>query len=111
MTSPDETQPFLDGVDLGEERTRGRMRAAVVATIEALKSEALLEPRHAGMVQLALELADSIDFAASSSKTKAYAVALVAGQLRDTLQALPAPATAELNAQFERALAAYLSEQ
>lgn len=109
MTKPNETQPTLDGIDLGDERTRGHMRVAVVATIESLQSAGLLEPRHAGMVQLALELADAVERAGQSSKP--YSVALVAAQLRDTLLALPAPAGGDINAKFERALEKYLEEQ
>lgn len=106
MTNPDETQPTLPGLELGDPKTHGHMRAAVAATFDALNVEGLLKPRHVGLVQLALELADSVDRAGGPG-SKPYGVALVAGQLRDTLLALPAPAEAG-DGLFEKALAAYL---
>lgn len=105
MTTPDESQPTLPGLELDDASRHGRMHATVVHTLEALQREGLIDDRHAAMMQLSLELADSMAMARAGNK--AYAVAAVAAQLRETLLALPAPPDAgklELFAQLVGAL-------
>nr|WP_278101905.1 hypothetical protein [Microbacterium proteolyticum] len=101
MSDADETAPTLPGLEL---ETPGvpvtsAMRAAVVATINALHDENLLEPRHAGLCQLALELADAVT--AGRRSGRASAAAMAAGQLRDTLLALPQPVAGDVKQRFE----------
>lgn len=105
MTTPDESQPTLAGLELDAPALHGRMHAAVLKSLEALERDGLIEDRHTAMMQLALELADSMSMARAGNK--AYAVAAVAAQLRETLEALPAPPDAgklELFAQLVGAL-------
>lgn len=77
---------------------RGELRAAVTATITALHAADLIEPRHVGLCQLALILADSVE--AATQGGKAYAVAQSAAQLRETLAALPHPSDEASEARF-----------
>jgi uncharacterized protein YoaH (UPF0181 family) len=108
VTTPDENQPTLDGLELGDPDRNGVMRNAVVKTIQALNAEGLIEPRHTAMAQLALELGEALSRAKSSGKP--YAIALVAGQLRDTLEALPAPLGADDKARFNALVDALLKD-
>lgn len=96
-----ETQPMLEGLELNDPTsgTPSALRTAVVATLEALTVQGLLEPRHAAMCQLALELADSVT--AGRRSGRASAAAMAAAQLRETLLALPSPAAAELSDRFD----------
>lgn len=100
MTNDDETTPTLPGLEYVPENQAGisPMRAAVVATIKALEADALLEPRHVAMCQLALELADAVT--AGRRSGRASAAAMAAGQLRDTLLALPAPIAGDIAQRF-----------
>jgi len=90
-TEIDGPQPVLAGLELVDPRVvkPSAMRAAVVATISALGDISLLEPRHAALCQLALELADSVT--AGRASGRASAAAMAAAQLRETLLALPSP--------------------
>lgn len=84
------------------------MRAAVVATLAALKEDQLLEPRHAGLCQLALILADAV--MAGTRGGRASAAAMAAAQLRETLDALPKPVSADSLARFNAAVDRLLTE-
>jgi hypothetical protein len=86
-----ETLPGLELVAPGQAPTA--MRAAVVATIEALKADGLLEPRHAALLQLALEGADTVAMARRVGRPSGAAQAQA--ELRATLLALPAPAAGD----------------
>lgn len=100
MTNDNETAPTLPGLEFVPEgqQAASPMRAAVVATIQALEADALLEPRHVAMCQLALELADAVT--AGRRSGRASAAAMAAGQLRDTLLALPAPIAGDIAQRF-----------
>lgn len=100
MTNPDENQPTLPGLELGEHR--GALREAVVATIEALREDGLLERRHTGMAQLALEMADAVQRGIQSNR--ASAAAMAAAQLHAALEALPKPLEASTAAKFDALL-------
>lgn len=94
-------QLALPGLELSAEQN-GRpdtgLRQAVQQTLEALAADGLLQPRHTALAQLALELADAVSAGARSGR--ASAAAMAAGQLRDTLLALPAPTEAGAGEQF-----------
>lgn len=92
-----ETIPGLERVP-ADQRDVSPMRRAVIATIEALEADRLLEPRHAAMCQLALELADAVT--AGRRSGRASAAAMAAGQLRDTLLALPVPIAGDAAQRF-----------
>jgi len=100
MTNPDETAPTLPGLELipADQQTASPMRLAVVATIEALQADQLLEPRHVGLCQLALELADAVT--AGRRSGRASAAAMAAAQLRETLLALPEPVAGDAAQRF-----------
>lgn len=100
MTENEQGELDLPGLDLGPTPKPGStsLRDAVAATIRALHNDGLLQPRHVGLCQLALTLADSVQQA--SRGTKAYAIAQSAAQLRETLAALPEPASGGGQAQF-----------
>jgi succinate dehydrogenase/fumarate reductase flavoprotein subunit len=66
------------------------LRTAVEATLKQLEQDGLLTERHVGIAMLALELADAV--VAGRRAGRASAVAMAARELRETLQALPAPA-------------------
>ncbi|QEO08894.1 hypothetical protein [Protaetiibacter larvae] len=106
MTEPTEDQPTLPGLELGE--LRGPLREAVVITLAALEADGLLGPRHTAMAQLALTLADAVERGTYSGR--ASAAAMAAGQLRDTLLALPAPLEADVADRFNRFLLALEAE-
>lgn len=98
-----ETQPMLDGLDVAPEHGQGsKLRVAVIATLEALKKDGLLEPRHAGLAQLALELADAV--AVGVRTRKASAAAMAAGQLLTALDSLPKPMAADTAQKFDELL-------
>ena len=94
MTNDDESQPTLPGLSLDPEggAPSSPLREAVKVTLDALRADGLLEPRHAAMAQLALELADSVTKGNRSGR--ASAAAMAAAQLLATLLALPMPASA-----------------
>lgn len=100
MMDVHETSLQLDGLELDPEMggKPSALRSAVVATITALHADKLLEPRHAALCQLALELADSVSQGRRSGR--ASAAAMAAAQLRETLLALPAPASADIMEKF-----------
>lgn len=103
MTNTTEVQPMLPGLELespGAAHGQTSMRVAVAQTIQALQEAQLLEPRHVGLAQLALELADAV--AAGARSGRASAAAMAAGQLRETLLALPQPQEAEAGAAFTK---------
>lgn len=97
----DEEQPTLPGL---EQRPPGgasfeSLRGAVAATLAALDKEGLLEPRHAGLAQLALEMADAVT--KGNRNGRASAAAMAGAQLRETLLALPAPMAADVKQKFD----------
>ncbi len=96
MTTPDESQPTLPGLELGEHV--GSLRAAVITTLEALQLDGLLEPRHAMVAQLALEMADAVQRGIAGGK--ASAAAMAGAQLLAAYQALPQPLAADAQAAF-----------
>ena len=100
MTDYDETPATLPGLELvpEDQASVSPMRAAVIATIEALEADGLLEKRHAAICQLALELADAVT--AGRRGGRASAAAMAAGQLRETLLALPAPVAGDVAQRF-----------
>lgn len=100
-TSQNDAAPMLDGLELetGGGRPDSPLRRAVVTTITALGEANLLEPRHAAMCQLALELADAV--ANGNGRGRASAAAMAAAQLRETLLALPEPTAAGLQESFD----------
>lgn len=100
MTNDYEASETLPGLELvpSDQKDVSPMRRAVIATIEALEKDRLLEPRHAGLCQLALELADAVT--AGRRSGRASAAAMAAGQLRDTLLALPAPVAGDVAQRF-----------
>jgi hypothetical protein len=97
MTTDNPNQPMLDGLELGSRQSA--LRDAVITTIQALHDDKLLQPRHAGLAQLALELADAV--AHGNSRGRASAAAMAAAQLRETLMALPAPADKDIMDRFD----------
>ena len=102
MTNTTEAQPMLPGLELespGQINGQTSMRVAVAETLRALHESRLLEPRHAGLAQLALELADAVS--AGARNGRASATAMAAGQLRDTLLALPQPEDADASEAFQ----------
>lgn len=100
-TNTDESQPTLPGLELQPAAgTPSQLRLAVIATIEALKSEHLLEPRHAAHAQLCLELADAV--AAGRQGGRASAAAMAAAQLLAALDALPKPMSIEATARLDQ---------
>lgn len=100
-TEADTVQIALPGLELEAEAggKTGALRQAVLVTLKALEDEKLLEPRHAAMAQLALELADSVTVGRRSGR--ASAAAMAAAQLLAVLQALPAPLAADLKERFD----------
>lgn len=94
-------QVELAGLELESEQVgaSGALRRAVITTLKALESERLLEPRHAAMAQLALELADAVT--AGTRSRRASAAAMAAAQLLAVLQALPVPLAADLKERFD----------
>jgi hypothetical protein len=100
MTNDHDAAETIPGLELVPSDQAGvsPMRAAVIATIEALERDRLLEPRHAGLCQLALELADAVT--AGRRSGRASAAAMAAGQLRDTLLALPTPVAGDVAQRF-----------
>jgi hypothetical protein len=100
MAEPHTEQPALPGLELEPELgTATALRSAVITTLTALHDDQLLEPRHAGLAQLALELADAVT--AGRRSGRASAAAMAAAQLRETLQALPAPMAADAAQKFQ----------
>jgi hypothetical protein len=106
MTNESETQPALPGLELDAELTgqRGALRNSVVLTLDALKSDGLLEPRHTAIAQLALTLADAVERGARNGR--ASAAAMAAAQLLAALDQLPKPLAADAQERFERFVAA-----
>lgn len=94
MTKPngDDYTPVLPGLEMPT-RLQAEMVGAVRSTFAALDEAGLLEPRHAALMQLCLELADSV--AAAKVSRRATAVALAARELRETLALLPVPEVVE----------------
>ena len=90
----------LDGAGTG--RPASAMRKAVQVTLAELHELQLLKPRHTAIAQLALELADAVDSGVRHGR--ASAAAMAAGQLRDTLLALPEPEEAKGDGTFEQLL-------
>lgn len=74
------------------------LRKAVQATLTALNDQGLLEPRHAAVAQLALELADAVSSGRNSGR--ASAAAMAAAQLLAALDALPKPAGLDADAEW-----------
>lgn len=112
MTNTTEVQPMLPGLELeapGAAHGQTSMRVAVAQTIQSLLDDGLLEPRHAGLAQLALELADAVS--AGTRSGRASAAAMAAGQLRETLLALPQPQEAEAGAAFQTFVEAMLAKE
>jgi hypothetical protein len=101
-TEPNESQPALPGLELDAELTgqRSALRNAVVLTLDALRREQLLEPRHSAIAQLALELADAVDRGTRAGR--ASAAAMAAAQLLAALDALPKPIAADAQERFNR---------
>lgn len=92
MTDIDRTDPLapmLPGLGDGPRRT-GQMVRAVRATFGALYEQQLLKPEHAGLMELALQLAQAVE--AASAARRGTAVAMAARELREVLDALPKPA-------------------
>ena len=104
MTNEDETLPGFE--IYGGAGVVSPLRTAVMATIEALRIEGLLEPRHSAMCQLALELADATAFAAAARVPRASAIAMAGRELRETLMALPQPVAGDQLEKFNEFLAA-----
>lgn len=112
MTNTTEVQPMLPGLELespGQVNGQTSMRVAVAETLSALKDDGLLEPRHVALAQLALELADAVT--AGTRSGRASAAAMAAGQLRETLLALPQPQEAEAGAAFQAWVDATLAKE
>ena len=99
----DTWQPTLPGLTPPTPET-GALTDAAIATVAALESDGLLEPRHALTVQLVLGLAQNIDRAMSAGKVT-VALAQSTKQLLDALAALPAPDTTPDDAWDEMARA------
>lgn len=101
MSDQPEAQPTLPGLELEPENgaSPSALRTAVVTTLAALQQEGLLEPRHAALAQLSLELADSVT--AGRRSGRASAAAMAAAQLRETLLALPEPTAAGIAEKFD----------
>ena len=99
MTRP--SQPTLPGFEPEHQAdpTAGYTRAAVVATIQSLADDSLLEPRHAAICQLAVALAESVD--RSLTVGRPSGTAMVARELRETLAALPAPTQSTAEDKFD----------
>lgn len=95
------TQLTLPGLELDGDQVgpTSALRRAVTETLAELSALGLLERRHVGMAQLALELADAVT--KGNRAGRASAAAMAAAQLREVLQALPAPAPGTLLQEFE----------
>jgi len=106
---PHETQVELPGLELNPEMGGkvSALRRAVITTLAALEQEKLLEPRHAALAQLALELADSVS--AGRRSGRASAAAMAAAQLLAVLEALPAPLAADVQQKFSEFLDALVN--
>lgn len=96
-----ETAATLPGLELEAPGSQASaLRRSVQRTIDALDEKGLLDPAHEALCQLALELADAV--AAGRRAGRASAVAMAAAQLRETLQALPEPATMSTQEAFAK---------
>lgn len=103
-TNNDESHPTLPGLELeAPDSAPSSMRRAVITTLEALKADGLLEPRHQAVAQLCLELADAV--AAGRRGGRASAAAMAAAQLLSALDSLPKPASIEATARLDDWLA------
>lgn len=106
MSHNDDAENMLDlpGVDLTPEiGAPSPLRLAVQKTLEALAQGQLLEPRHAAVAQLALELADAVT--AGRRSGRASAVAMASAQLLAALDALPKPAGIDADAEWNKFVA------
>ena len=92
-----ETLPGLELVP-PDQLSTSAMRRAVIATIEALQVDGLLEPRHAALLQLALEGADTVAMARRVGRPSGAAQAQA--ELRATLLALPTPVAGDSAQRF-----------
>lgn len=105
MTKPngDDYTPTLPGLEMPD-RLEPILTGAVRQTFASLDAQNLLEPHHAAIMQLCLELASSVS--AAKVSRHATAVALAARELRETLALLPEPIVVESDgwADLERAL-------
>ena len=88
----DDYTPILPGLDVPN-RLEPALLSALRTTFAALDADGLLEPRHAALMQLCTELAESV--ANAKVSRRATAVALAARELRETLALLPEPAVSE----------------
>lgn len=68
------------------------LELAVRRTLIALADQELLEPRHAGLMQLCISMAQAVD--AGVRSRRASAAAMAAAQLREALVLLPEPMAA-----------------
>lgn len=103
MSHNDDAENMLDlpGVELAPEiGASSPLRIAVQKTLEALNTGKLLEPRHAAVAQLALELADAVT--AGRRSGRASAVAMASAQLLAALDALPKPAGLDADAEWNK---------
>lgn len=85
----DDTQPTLPGFEAPTRGPDTPMVKAARATLDALATAQVLEPRHAVLVQLVMSLAGAIDAGVRSGR--ASAVAMAAAQLRETMLVLDPP--------------------
>lgn len=98
-TEPHESALTLPGLEVNPEvGDPSPLRRAVQSTLTALDSAGILEPRHAAVAQLALELADSVS--AGRRSGRASAAAMAAAQLLAALDALPKPAGLDADAEW-----------
>lgn len=68
----------------------GRVTAAANVTVAALEAAGILTDSHALTLATLFTLTDALDTAAANPSAKAYALAGLAAQIRDTLESLPA---------------------
>lgn len=87
MTDNQLTIPGLE--DPADGRTDPPMVVAARTTLQALRDADQLQPRHAVLVALVLELAHAV--AAGSRSGRASAAAMAAAQLRETMLVLDPP--------------------
>lgn len=71
----------------------GRVTAAAAVTLGELDARGLITPAHALTIATLYTLTEALDRSASNGSAKAYALAGLAAQIRDTLEALPTSPT------------------
>ena len=86
-----DSTPTIDGMTLPSPGHGTPIETATEATILALESAGLIEPRHAAMCELARSMAAAIGASTRYGRGASQGLAVCARELREALAALPAP--------------------